>query len=325
MRDLHQANPAIYWTDLIATVGVGWAGFLIAVIARPFSPVMLGSATVAMFGLYRALCFVHEVSHQSRRSLPGFETTWNLLVGYPLLLPSFTYAGVHQSHHKISVYGTVQDPEYLPFASSSAMTAVFALHAFLTPVMLLIRFLVLTPVGLLSGKFQKWLVIHASSLTMNVHYRREPSSELLKKVHRHSLAILGVWTAAIALAAAGVLPWRVFVLWLAISSVFSFINALRALGAHAYESTGEPFDRTGQLLDSIDTPGAPWTELWAPVGLRYHALHHYFPGIPYHSLPAAYRRLVGSLPVAPTYRKMSSRSLMSSLVVLFRKGLGVLR
>jgi len=30
---------------------------------------------------------------------------------------------------------------------------------------------------------------------------------------------------------------------------------------------------------------------WAPVGLRYHALHHYFPGIPYHNLGFAYQRL----------------------------------
>ena len=77
----------------------------------------------------------------------------------------------------------------------------------------------------------------------------------------------------------------------------------------------------GQLIDSIDTPGRFWTELWAPVGLRYHALHHYFPGIPYHGLPEAYTRLVGTLPLATEYRKMSSPSLPYSLRALIRKGL----
>ena len=67
----------------------------------------------------------------------------------------------------------------------------------------------------------------------------------------------------------------------------SFFNTLRVLGAHEYESDGQPRDRFEQLQDSIDTPGGPWTELWAPVGLRYHALHHYFPGIPYHNLGKA--------------------------------------
>ena len=80
--------------------------------------------------------------------------------------------------------------------------------------------------------------------------------------------------------------------------------------AHGYENhTGTPMTRAEQLLDSIDTPGGPWTELWAPVGLRYHALHHEFPGIPYHNLPAAYRRLQGNDP----YRRTTSPGLWASL------------
>jgi hypothetical protein len=47
----------------------------------------------------------------------------------------------------------------------------------------------------------------------------------------------------------------------------------------------------GTMGDSLDTPGAWWTTIWAPVGHRYHALHHYVPGLPYHNLGKAYRRL----------------------------------
>ena len=79
-------------------------------------------------------------------------------------------------------------------------------------------------------------------------------------------------------------------------ALVSLVNTLRVLGAHAYELDGAPRDRRGQLADSLDTPGGPWTELWAPVGLRYHALHHYFPGIPYHNLGVAYRRIVETVP-----------------------------
>jgi fatty acid desaturase len=184
-----------------------------------------------------------------------------------------------------------------------------------------IRFLLLTPIAFLYPPFYKWLVVHLSSLTMNTAYRRELTPELMALVRRQNARILFMWAAFFALAAAGVLPWRFFLVWLGISSFVSFINTLRTLGAHAYESSGEPLDREGQLTDSIDTPGAPWTELWAPVGLRYHALHHYFPGIPYHSLAEAWRRVSTSLPASSAYHRVRSPSLAHSLYALFRKGL----
>ncbi len=323
VRDLHRVSPAIYWTDLILSAAVGWGTFCIAVAVTPFSWRMLAATTLAIFCLYRALCFIHEISHQNYRTLPRFENVWNLLVGCPLLMPSVVYSGVHNDHHRISSYGTSEDPEYLPFARSRRLTILFALESFLIPAILLIRFLILTPVGFVSQGFQNWLVVHFSSLTINVRYQRAVTAELLRKVRRQSAAILVIWIAALAFAAGGLLPWRAFALWFVVTAFASFVNTIRTLGAHAYESSGEPLDRTGQLLDSIDTPGRFWTELWAPVGLRYHALHHYFPGIPYHSLPEAYRRLVNTLPISTEYRKMSSPSLPHSLRTLYRKGLTV--
>ncbi len=321
VRDLHRANAAIYWSDLIFTAVLGWSSFALAVVLVPFSWGMLAATVVAIFSLYRALCFIHEISHQNHRTLPRFEAVWNLLVGYPLLMPSFAYAGVHNDHHKISTYGTSEDPEYLPFARSSRLTVLFALESLLIPAALLVRFLILTPIGFLSPRFQTWLVVHASSLTINVRYQRSVTVELLNKVRRHSAGILLMWAAAIGFALGGLVPWRVFALWFVVTAIASFVNTMRTLGAHAYESSGDPLDRAGQLLDSIDTPGKFWTELWAPVGLRYHALHHYFPGIPYHSLPEAYRRFVSTVPMSTAYRKMSSPSLPHSLRSLYRKGL----
>lgn len=320
VRDLHRPKPSIFWADLIATSVVGWGAFATAVVLRPFSWPMLVAVAIAAFALYRALCFLHEVSHQNQRALPGFEAAWNALVGYPLLMPSFVYAGVHQSHHKLSTYGTSQDPEYLPFAQNSRMTVVFGLEGFFIPAVLLLRFLLLTPIGLVSRGFQRWLVERLSSLTMNVQYRREATEDLVRRVGRHSAVIFAAWMLVLALAAVGVLPWRVFAIWFVVTGLASFVNTLRTLGAHAYESEGEPLDRTGQLIDSIDTPGRAWTELWAPVGLRYHALHHYFPGIPYHNLAEAYRRITNALEVGDNYGRMSSSSLQQSLLTLYRKG-----
>src|SRR5207253_9375240 len=131
---------------------------------------------------------------------------------------------------------------------------------------------------------------------------------------------LGAWATACVLTWWRLLPSRLFIVWFAVFVFISFLNTVRVLAAHEYETDGTPRTRQGQLADSIDTPGGPWTELWAPVGLRYHALHHYFPGIPYHNLPEAYRRLISTIPISASYRKMSSRSLLHSLHNLYKKG-----
>lgn len=321
VSDLHEARPLVFWTDLLATAFTGWAAFGFAVAWAPFSrPMGIMASVVSAFALYRGLCFTHELTHLRRRSVPGFETSWNLLFGIPLLLPSFTYVGVHQSHHSLSTYGTNDDPEYLPFASSRRIILVFAAQsALLTPAILLVRFLVLAPVGLTWHSFHRWLEVHASSFSMNPGYRRVVSAAGAQKMRRWEAATLMVWAAALALIYFRVLPLRILIVWFAVLAIVSFVNTARVLGAHEYESDGTPRDRDGQLLDSIDTPGGPWTEIWAPVGLRYHALHHYFPGIPYHNLATAYRRIVESVPSDSPYRTATSPSLRHSLHQLYAK------
>ena len=42
--------------------------------------------------------------------------------------------------------------------------------------------------------------------------------------------------------------------------------------------------------------------LWAPVGLRYHALHHWIPSLPYHNLGRVHRLLVARLQADAPYR-----------------------
>jgi fatty acid desaturase len=310
LKDLHSRRPGVYWLDLLLTSILGWTAFVIAA-RTPLSPAMLLCAAIAVFALYRALCFLHEITHFNKRSMRGFETMWNALIGFPLLMPSFIYAGVHQAHHNLASYGTSNDPEYLPFAQSSGMTLVFALQSFLIPAALAARFLILSPVGLVLPRFQRWLAVHASALTMNLSYKREMTPGLLRRIRLGSALILVLW-----LTAAALLPLRVFVLWFGVVSVASFINTLRTLAAHRYEGEGSPVDRSGQLSDSIDVPGRFWTELWAPVGLRYHALHHYFPGLPYHNLGEAHRRLVESLPAGSVYRASTRPSLLASLTAL---------
>ena len=318
VADLHAPRPVIFWLDLAASAIVGWGAFAIAVFGH--SGVRALCVIVASVTLYRGLCFTHELTHLRRRALPGFETAWNVLFGVPLLLPSFTYIGVHQSHHNLSTYGTPADPEYLPFASSRTLIIKFAIQAsLLTPIVLVVRFLLLAPVGLVLPRVHAWLETRASSFAMNPQYRRTVTPAMANKMRRWEIMLLSGWAVFGALIYQGAVPASAFFVWIGVLVLSSSLNTARVLAAHAYDGNGATRDRDGQLEDSIDIPGGLWTELWAPVGLRYHALHHYFPGIPYHNLGRAYRRIVGVLPPGSRYLDSTRPSLKYALAELYSK------
>jgi fatty acid desaturase len=93
-----------------------------------------------------------------------------------------------------------------------------------------------------------------------------------------------------------------------------FLNAVRTLGAHRFLNDGREMTFVEQLVDSVNYPRRPLiTGLWAPIGLRFHALHHLFPAMPYHNLAAAHRRLINELPANSPYRLTVGDSLIVSL------------
>ena len=151
-RDLNAPNDAIYWADMLGSALLGYSALFAAMMVGP-TWLAVGVGLVAILALYRAGSFIHELTHIKKGAVKGFRFTWNLIVGVPLLVPSFMYEGVHNQHHAKRYYGTVEDPEYLPLALMHPWTLpVFLIAAALAPVGMLIRFGILAPLSLLSPK-----------------------------------------------------------------------------------------------------------------------------------------------------------------------------
>ena len=308
-RDLTAARDAVYWTDMLASAGLGYLGLAGAILLdTPWLAVVSG--VVASLALYRALLFIHELTHIHRDALPGFRFGWNLLVGIPLLTPSLMYEGVHTLHHARTRYGTAEDPEYLPLALMKPWTLpLFVLTALLLPFALLFRSAVLVPLGTVSPPLRRLVWQRFSALSINPTFRRAPAEGAFARTVFWQELGTSLW-AWFLIAASLAYGWRPLLIGLAVVSLTALFNQVRTLVAHLWENEGEAMTVTGQFLDSVNVPPpGPLAEIWAPVGLRFHALHHLLPSMPYHSLGEAHRRLHAHLGDGATYGRASYRGL----------------
>lgn len=314
-RDLARPQPRIYWTDLLATAAVTWLAFAVAATSASWAWTLAAGA-VCVLALYRGISFIHELTHLRRDDVPGFHFAWNLLIGVPWLTPSLLYEGVHILHHAKDRYGTPRDPEYHPLARRRpGELAVFLGIALLAPVGTVLRFGVLAPLGFLVPPVRRFAVARASGMVINPHFAREDFERARTPawLAQEIGAWLWCWT-VFGLAFAGILPWRVLATAGVIFALMTFLNQLRTAVAHYWENDGQVMAPLDQFLDSVNVPPpALLPYLWAPVGLRYHALHHLMPRLPYHNLGAAHRRLVEALPADHVYRRVEQPELFPAL------------
>jgi len=323
-RDLNAPKSGIYWADMIGSALLGYAGLFGAMFLHP-AWLAVGSSIIAVLALYRAGSFIHELTHIKKGSVKGFRFTWNLIVGVPLMVPSFMYEGVHNQHHAKRYYGTVDDPEYLPLALMRPWTLpVFLIVAALAPIGMLIRFGILAPLSLLSPKLRALVVGRYSGLQINPKFVRPTPEGEFARDWAWQEAACSIWAVGLlVMVATGVAPLRNFLIFLGIAAGVMFLNQVRTLVAHRWENEGDPMSVTAQFLDSVNVPPpATLPALWAPVGLRYHALHHLLPGVPYHNLGEAHRRLCRELETASVYHDSTHRHLSVLVVRLARSTMG---
>lgn len=319
VADLFERRPGLYWLDFLVTVSISWALAAVYFLVEPFSAAQLIALPLAAAGFYRAGTFIHEIVHFRRNEMNGFRWVWNLLVGFPLLTPWVLYKN-HIGHHSRAEYGTPADGEYLPLAAAPpAETLKYLLQIPLLPPLAVLRFGILAPLSHLHGGFREWLLTRVSAAVSNPYYRKRfPRREEPELVRSEWFCFF--WLAGLlAFTLAGPITGAHWLMaWLLLAMAVG-LNWLRNLAAHRYGNRGEPMSHRAQVGDSINLTGQTWLASWFfPVGLRYHALHHLFPSLPYHSLGPAHRRLMATLPADHPYHAVNRANYFSTVGELLR-------
>jgi fatty acid desaturase len=322
VRDLLEPQPIRYWTDFLITVGVAYSALAVYLTAASTWMLEGASLMVAALAMYRAMVFTHEIAHQTAAPLKSFQVAWNALCGVPCLMPSFLY-GNHNGHHINHAYGTRADPEYLLHGSKSRVRVVaFLCLSAVYPFLVLVRFLLFTPLAVLWRPVDRFVWTCGSSLyVMNESYRREFDARATARSRWFQELACSAWAwTLVALAVAHrVSPqaiWKTYCVFL----VWIGINQIRTLAAHRYRNDVDtPATYLDQVLDTNTFAQGRWLpELWAPLGMRYHALHHLIPSLPYHAMEKAHQRLMEGLPPRSPYHRTLMPGLWPALTAILR-------
>ena len=315
---LSRPKPAVYWSDFLITYSLGCAAYYFT--AAPGGRLLRASSFVVCVLLwYRTVVFIHEVVHLRHRRMRLFIAGWNLLAGIPLLTPSFLYS-IHLEHHSRTIYGSPEDGEYLPWGMKPpAYIPLFAVLSLFAPVLAVMRFLFLTPIGWTVPGLRAWVGKRASAMVVNPSYRRRAPNRLERASWRVQETCTFLWISfVVIMGSAGLLSWRWPLTAIVVLMLISFVNAIRTMASHRFLNSGRAMTYVEQVLDSINHPeGGLLTEMWCPLGLRFHALHHMLPALPYHTLPEAHRILMRALPPDSSYRRTNSPSLFSTFRALW--------
>ena len=332
INHLFRPKPWIYWCDFLLTYGLGLLCFQQVRGGNLFVPHQgfQGTWSQSLFFVascllfYRASIFIHEIVHLRRAGeLKLFSLVWNLVCGIPFLIPSFVYF-THIDHHRRKHFGTEHDGEYIPLASMPRLSILIYLSwSFVIPMLAVIRFGLLTPIAWVVPGFRGWVHRHASSMVMDPTYIRPlPTQATMRLIHLQELGCF-LWCLGIAIVpplflGRWPLPFVIHAYLMAV--VIILLNSLRTLGSHRWHGEGHSMSFVEQIRDSVNYPHFGLiSEIWGPVGTRFHALHHLFPSLPYHALPAAHRRLMEKLPEDSPYREVEEGSLTAAMLRLWQK------
>jgi fatty acid desaturase len=168
---------------------------------------------------------------------------------------------------------------------------------------------------------------HASSMIVDPMYIRPLPTRQDLRIIRLQEAACFAWCLGVAVIPPvflGRWPWPFLLQGYCTAVVILTINSIRTLGAHRWANDGREMTFVEQMLDSVNVGKSTIAaELWGPIGLRFHALHHVFPSMPYHEMAKAHERLMKQLPPDSAYHKTVEPNLTSALIDLWKRSLEV--
>lgn len=297
--DYFAVRPLRYWIDFLVSLVIAYLSATIYLMAPLGSWQQLAAFPLAVFWLYRLGSLIHEVCHLGHHEMRVFKVTWNLLVGVMTLTPSPFFTRHHRDHHSARMYGTPEDPEYVANVLESGnwrSGLLYAAHVAIFPGLVFVRFL-LAPLTFLSPRIRQTVLERASSMTLNTRYVRNVTPfDRLAITAVEIPCFLRAAFIPVSVAVGIAPPSRIALLYiLALTTVV--MNQMRQLADHHFDGDGAPVSLECHVLDSCNFTGRdPLTWLFFPFSIRYHALHHLFPSMPYHNLKPAHEHLVRSLP-----------------------------
>ncbi|WP_417790213.1 fatty acid desaturase family protein [Terasakiella pusilla] len=307
IKEFETPNPWIYWLDLVGTIVLFWSSLFLSFTYDDFL-LKCVFELISIFSLYRGMLFVHEITHLKKNTVPGLSIFWNCALGIPLLMPSYIFES-HHDHHARERYATDQDPEYDFYTTSPISVLLLYLSSGLyMPFVLIVRQSILVPLSYFIRPVRTFLDEQGSGATIHNRYRRRKPTNKTKLLTWRCVEALSALSCLswIGLTIAGWIPWPFFA-HLLVAAIFAFtLNNFRAVTSHRFALTKGPYDFDKQVSDSLNfDQGKLWVHLWAPVGMRYHALHHLFPNLPYHNLTKAHQKLLRELPSHSPYRNVN--------------------
>jgi len=304
--------PWRVYAELALTGILSWTAYVYLVVA-PLDGRWLLCFGLGNILLYRGLSFSHEVVHLHRR-LRWFRALYNAMFGFPHRVPAYTLLP-HRHHHSTKSYGTLDDPEYERWPDFSPWVLGRPLvSALFVPVFITLRLgvwpwvLLVLPRRVSEGTYR-----YASTLVMNVRYRRPDMRDEQAEMRREDLLAASYFVAFCMVSASLSLFWKAFAVWYLQAWCVTAVNTYRALIAHRYMAHRAPSaTRRAQVADAVTVEGSWLTSLWAPIGLRYHSTHHYFPRVPYYNLAKAHALIKASVPPEHEYLRTIEPSFLAA-------------
>lgn len=284
-KSFFEANPSIYFRDLLIAMLMFFGGFISASSAN--GSLYFASYLLCVIGLHRAGIFGHELTHRPNYgAMRPFYWFWNLTIGSLIMVPSSRFYQAHKIHHQTGTFRTKEDPQYLLVRTDFKLALfVLLILPFLTPIYCLLQSLIASIGGMkLEKQFDQFSQKHFNFSTSTP----VPEDKKNEVIWLSRLSIfyffclitffpeyLGFYYAVL------VGAWFLIVLRIPLE---------HELTQYAASSTQED-----QMYDSF-TVETPLAVIIQPIGFRYHTAHHMYPGVPYHNLPKLHEHLKAQIP-----------------------------